>query len=64
MIGQQLLRQHLVPRQQHAARIATGVRLMHQLQERHHVLIVSDDAVELLQQIEHNIRLPIDDGAA
>ena len=28
---------------------------MHQLQERHDVLIVGDDAVEFLQQIEHDV---------
>ena len=63
MIGQQLLRQHLVARQQHAARIAAGVGLMHQLQKRDDVLIVGDDAVELLQQVEDDVGLPVDDGA-
>src|SRR2546427_9631242 len=41
-------------RQQQAARIAARVRLAHEFQERHHVLIVGDDAVELLQQVEED----------
>ena len=63
MIGEQLLREHLVARQQHAARIASGVGLVHQFQKRDDVLIVGDDPVELLQQVEDDVRLPLDDGA-
>ena len=64
MIGEQLLGEHLVARQQHAARIAPGVGLVHEFQECDDVLIVGDDAVEFLQQVEHDVRLPIGDGAA
>ena len=64
VIGQQLLRQDLVARQQHAARIAAGVRLMHQLEKRDDMLIVGDDAVEFLQQVEYDVGLPVGDGAA
>jgi hypothetical protein len=59
MKRQQLLAQHLVARQQQAARIAAGIGCAHQLQERDHVLVVGDDAVELLQQIEHQLRLAL-----
>ena len=64
VILQQLLGQRLVARQQQSARVAAGVGLAHQLEERHHVLIVGDDAVELLQQIEDDVRFPVGDGAA
>ena len=37
---------------------------MHQLQERHDMLVIGDDAVEFLEQIENDVGLPIDDGAA
>ena len=62
--GQQLLAQRLVARQQQAARVAAGVGLAHELEERHHVLVVGDDAVEFLQQVEDDVRLPVGDGAA
>ena len=61
---QQLLAQHLVARQQQAARIAAGIGCAHQLEKRHHVLIVGDDAVELLEQVEHDLRLPLDQRRA
>ena len=64
MERQQLLAQRLVARQQQAARIAAGVGLAQQLEERHHVLIVGDDAVELLEQIEDDVGLPVGDRAA
>ena len=64
MKRQQLLAQHLVARQQQAARIAAGVGRAHQLEEGHHVLIVGDDAVEFLEQIEHHLRLPLDQRRA
>ena len=58
------MRQRLVARQQQAARIAAGVRLAQQLEERDHVLVVGDDAVELLEQVEDDLRLPLGDDAA
>ena len=64
VVLQQLLGQGLVARQQQAARIAAGVGLAHQLEEGHHVLVVGDDAVELLEQVEDDVRLPVGDGAA
>ena len=60
----QLLAQRLVARQQQAARIAAGVRLAQQLEERDHVLVVGDDAVEFLEQVEDDLRLPLGDDAA
>ena len=64
VIRQQLFRQRLVTRQQQAARIAAGVRLAQQLEERDHVLVVGDDAVEFLEQVEDDLRLPLGDDAA
>jgi hypothetical protein len=58
MIGEDLLRQHLVARQQHAARIAAGIGLAQQLEIGDHMLVVGHDAVELLQQVEDHVRLP------
>ncbi len=58
MEGEQLLAQHLVARQQQAARIAAGIGRAHQLEERDHVLVVGDDAVEFLEQVEHHLGLP------
>src|SRR5207245_6677636 len=51
-------------REQEPARIAAGVGLAHQLEKGHHVLIVGDDAVEFLEQVEHDVRLPLGDRAA
>ena len=64
MEGQQLLAQHLVARQQQAARIAAGVGRAHQLEERDHVLVVGDDAVEFLEQVEHHLGLPLEQRRA
>ena len=64
MESQQLLAERLVTRQQQAARVATRIGLAHQLEERDDVLIVGDDAVEFLQEIENDIRLPVGDCAA
>ena len=62
--GEQLLAERLVARQQQAARVAAGVGLAHELEERHHVLVVGDDAVELLEQVEDDVGLPVGDRAA
>ncbi len=64
MVGQQLLGKRLVPRQQQSPRVASRVALPHELEKRHHVLIVSHDAIEFLEQIENDIGLPIGDGGA
>ena len=61
---QQLLGQGLVAREQQPARVAAGVGLAHQLEEGHDVLVVGADAVEFLQQVEDDVRLPVGDGAA
>ena len=64
VVGQDLLRQHLVARDHHAARIAARVGQLHQLEERHHVLVVGDDALEFLEQVERDVRLPVGDRVA
>src|SRR5690606_36096199 len=61
VIRKKLLRERLVPREQKTARVAPGVRLAHQLEKRDDMLIVRDDAVELLQQIERDVRFPLSD---
>ena len=62
VILQQLLRKILAARQHHPARIAARVRNAQQLQQRHHVLRVQRLAVEFLEHVEDNIRLPVLDG--
>src|SRR5262249_53252849 len=64
MVGEQLLAEDLVARQQQAARVAAGVWLPQELEERHYVLVVRDDAVEFLQQVEDDLRLPLQDLGA
>ena len=62
VVGEHLLRQHLVARKHHAARIAAGVRLAQQLEPGDDVLVVGDDAVEFLEQVEADLRLPVRDA--
>ena len=64
VIGQQLLAERLVAREQQAAWVAARVGLAHQLEKGDDVLVVRDDAVELLEQIEDDVRLPVGDRAA
>jgi hypothetical protein len=59
-----LFGQRLVARDHHAARIAAGVRLLHQLEERDDVLIVRDNALKLFEQVERDVGLPIRDRGA
>jgi hypothetical protein len=49
MVGEQLLGKHFIAREQHAARVAAGVRLVHELEKSDDVLIVSHDPIELLE---------------
>ena len=58
VIGDQLLRQVLAARQHQAARIAAGVGNAQQLEIARDVLVVGGLAVELLQQVEDDVRLP------
>ena len=55
VIGEQLLREHLVPRNHHAARITPRVRLPQQLEHADHVVIIGDDTAEFFKQVEDNI---------
>ena len=64
VVGQDLLAQRLVVRQHQAARIAAGVRLPQQLQVADDVLVVEGDAVELFEQVEGDVRLPLFDFLA
>ena len=64
MVGEQLLAQRLVARQQQPARVATGVGLLHEFEEGHDMLVVGDDPVELLEQVEDDIGPPFGDGGA
>ena len=61
VIGQQLLRQRLVARQQQAARIAAGVRQLQQLEVADDVLVEDRDVVEAFEQVERDVRLPVGD---
>ena len=58
VVVHQRLRQVLAARQHQAARVAAGIGDSHQLEIAHDVLVVDDLAVELLQQREHDVRLP------
>src|ERR1035437_5897314 len=62
VIEQELLRERLAARDDHAARIASRVGNLQQLEEAHDVLVEEDFAVELLQKIEHDVRFPFLDG--
>ena len=57
MVGEDLLGQRLVVRECQAARIASRVRLLQQLQVADDVLIEQRVAVELFEQVECNLRL-------
>jgi hypothetical protein len=52
------LRQHLVARQHHPARIAARVALPEELEVGNDVVIVGNDALELVEQIEDDVRAP------
>ena len=58
VIGQQLLRQVLAARQHQAARIAAGIGHAHQFEIARDILVIGRLAVKLLQQVEHDVRLP------
>ncbi len=62
VVGEQLLRQRLVARQDQAARVAAGVGQAQQLQVADDVLIEGGDAGERLQQVEDDVRLERRDG--
>ena len=47
-----------------AARIATGVRLLHQLQVADHVLVVQGIAMKLFQQVKGDVGLVLDERIA
>ena len=64
VIMQELLRQRLAARDDHAARIASGIRHLQQLEVAHDILVEDHLAVELLQQVEHHVRLPVLDRVA
>src|SRR5262249_55414608 len=53
----------LVARQHQAARIAPRVLLLAHLEVAHHVLVEERQTVELLHQIEGDVRSVVDDGA-
>jgi hypothetical protein len=61
VVDQQLLRESLFPRDDHAARVAPRVGHPQQLEQAHDILVEEDVAVELLEQVEHDVRLEIAD---
>ncbi len=62
--GEHAFRQHLVARQHHAARIAARVALPYELEVSDDVVVVGDDARELVEQVEHHVRAPLVDRLA
>ena len=64
VVGEQLLGEALVARQQQAAGIAAGVRDAQQLEVADDVLIEDRDVVEVLEQVEDDVRLEVVDRLA
>jgi len=64
MVDEELLRQRLLARDDHAARVAAGVRDAQELEQAHDVVVEQDVAVKLLEQVEHDVRLELLDGVA
>ncbi len=64
VIRQELFRQRLVAREQQAARIASGVRHLQQLEVADDVLVEDRHIVERLEQVEGDVGLPLVVGAA
>ena len=64
MVMHERLRQVLAARQHQAARIAAGIGNAQQFEIADDVLVVDGFAVELLEQVEHDIRLPVLDLVA
>ena len=64
VIGEKLLGDVLAARQHQAARVAAGIGNAHQFEIAGDVLVVGGLAVELLEQIEDDVRLPALDHVA
>ena len=64
VVMHELLGRVLAARQHQAARIAAGVGHAQQLEIAHHAVVVDRLAVELLQQVEHHMRLEALDRVA
>ena len=64
MIGEDLLGQRLIAGKRQPARVAAGVGLLAQLEIAHDMLVEMADAVELLDEVEGDVRLVRIDGAA
>ena len=62
--GEHAFRQHLVARQHHAARIAARVTLPYELEVSDDVVVVGNDARELVEQIEDHVRTKLVDRLA
>jgi hypothetical protein len=59
VIGEELLRQRLVPGQEQPARIAARVGQLQQLEVADDVLIEDRDVVEPFEEVEGDLRLPL-----
>jgi hypothetical protein len=57
VISQQHFCQRLVVGERHAARVAAGIGLFHQLQIAYDVLVIERVTMKFLQQIECDVRL-------
>src|SRR5262245_15021356 len=64
MIAEDLLCQGLVMSEGQTSRVATGVWLLHELQETDDVLVIKSIAMELFQQVEGDLRLMLFNGFA
>src|SRR6185503_16350670 len=64
MIRKNHLREGLVVGEGHAARVTTGVSLLHQLEITNNVLIVKWITVKLFEQVESDVRLVFEQRVA
>ena len=58
------LESDFVPRQHQPTRVTAGIGHMKQFKIRHDVLVVHRHPIELFEQIEGDMRLPVFDGGA
>ena len=64
MEGENFLGQWFVMSQQQAARITTGIVLLHQFQITDDVMVIDTDAMKLFQQVEPDVRFELFGRAA
>ena len=64
VVAEELLGQRLVTREEQAARVASRVGHLQQLEVGHDVVVEGDDVVETLEQVEGDVGLEVEEGVA